>query len=529
MGYPSIRFFPPHSPMTKKITKEKEIVDDFYRGNPVDRSENVADLKRSMIDMTIPYLHNYYQMSDSTTPSVSDSTSLWEFIKTKTISPTALPSIAILVFEPEESYVTKEVAMTMSKFPSVIIFRFTKKNALFSELKLEGWPAAGYVKSDHSSGSMPFPKNKNIPNYLVKMMADIANIPIDLFSSTSNIRDNIKSEAKVMINEDAMSNNLEEPSTISVVSIEDLLHGMRNSLRNEVGLFKQLAGDKLQALKNYVHTLAEFFPADRRETLLFLLKLSTWLAPMEQIDDTTYMDKLTELEVELHPWDIDFKTWSNCKGSIQGRRGYPCSMWSLFHTLAAVAFQKNQQFPVLDAIHGYVKEFFGCKECSGHFTKLVADDGALMISSIRDQVLWLWKAHNKVNLRLKGTLSEDPVYPKIQYPSETQCPECYGKETIFDEEKVLQHLLTVYSKPERTLQPIQSSPDRLYATNDGGHKSPGFFSGTDYWLFCIVYLSVALLLIFGYVHFRMRKGARFDISYFMCRKLKHHYTGKNNV
>lgn len=80
-------------------------------------------------------------------------------------------------------------------------------------------------------------------------------------------------------------------------------------------------------------------------------------------------------------------------------------MWSLFHTLAAVAFQKNQQFPVLDAIHGYVKEFFGCKECSGHFTKLVADDGALMISSIRDQVLWLWKAHNKVNLRYHKVLN----------------------------------------------------------------------------------------------------------------------------
>lgn len=82
-----------------------------------------------------------------------------------------------------------------------------------------------------------------------------------------------------------------------------------------------------------------------------------------------------------------------------GRRGYPCGLWSLFHTLTVVCLEKNQQFPVLDAIHGYVKEFFGCKECSGHFTKMVADDGALMITPIKDQVVWLWRAHNKVNQR----------------------------------------------------------------------------------------------------------------------------------
>jgi thiol oxidase len=64
-----------------------------------------------------------------------------------------------------------------------------------------------------------------------------------------------------------------------------------------------------------------------------------------------------------------------------------------------IAYEKNQNFPVLDAIQGYVKDFFGCKDCSGHFTKMIAEDGALMISPIKDQVIWLWKAHNKVNLR----------------------------------------------------------------------------------------------------------------------------------
>lgn len=152
---------------------------------------------------------------------------------------------------------------------------------------------------------------------------------------------------------------------------------------------------------------------------------------------------------------------------------------------------------------------------------------------------------------MKGTLSEDPAYPKIQYPTDTQvsiflfhcgsttllnchilsqCPECYGKETIFDEDKVIKYLLNVYSKPERTMEPIKTYPERIYSTNGMQKSETRFFTGTDYWLLCIVYLCVAALLIFGYVHFRVRKGAKLDISYLLCRKLKHHYiTGKNNV
>jgi len=59
---------------------------------------------------------------------------------------------------------------------------------------------------------------------------------------------------------------------------------VRNSLRNEVGLLKKISGGKLQALKNYLHTLAEFFPSDKRDMTLFLTKLSSWILPYTEID-----------------------------------------------------------------------------------------------------------------------------------------------------------------------------------------------------------------------------------------------------
>jgi hypothetical protein len=30
------------------------------------------------------------------------------------------------------------------------------------------------------------------------------------------------------------------------------------------------------------------------------------------------MDKLSELEMEFHPWDIEVNSWGNCKGSVPG-------------------------------------------------------------------------------------------------------------------------------------------------------------------------------------------------------------------
>jgi len=67
--------------------------------------------------------------------------------------------------------------------------------------------------------------------------------------------------------------------------------------------------------------------------------------------------------------------------------------------LTIVALEKHEDSNVLPAIHGYVKEFFGCQECSEHFSKMVVRDNALELGSIREQALWLWKAHNEVNLR----------------------------------------------------------------------------------------------------------------------------------
>ena len=42
------------------------------------------------------------------------------------------------------------------------------------------------------------------------------------------------------------------------------------------------------------------------------------------------------------------------------------------------------------------------RECASHFETMVNDDLDDSVQSYDDVILWLWKAHNKVNARLKG-------------------------------------------------------------------------------------------------------------------------------
>jgi thiol oxidase len=46
--------------------------------------------------------------------------------------------------------------------------------------------------------------------------------------------------------------------------------------------------------------------------------------------------------------------WVGCKGSEPRFRGYPCGMWTLFHTLTVAAFQKEQASEYSFVISGYL-------------------------------------------------------------------------------------------------------------------------------------------------------------------------------
>ncbi|CAK9291525.1 unnamed protein product [Gordionus sp. m RMFG-2023] len=153
--------------------------------------------------------------------------------------------------------------------------------------------------------------------------------------------------------------------------------------------------------------------------------------------------------------------WIGCKGSAPSLRGYPCGLWTLFHTLTAglylklnnskispalSALQKLEPYNLLVTIREFVRHYFSCHECSMNFARAAShlappltsanhvtsltnekDDTNNVedvISDAESAVLWLWSTHNAVNERLARDASEDPLYPKGRYPPRVLCPDC---------------------------------------------------------------------------------------------------------
>uniref|UniRef100_A0A915LNR8 Sulfhydryl oxidase n=1 Tax=Meloidogyne javanica TaxID=6303 RepID=A0A915LNR8_MELJA len=139
-----------------------------------------------------------------------------------------------------------------------------------------------------------------------------------------------------------------------------------------------------------------------------------------------------------------------------------------FHILTVRAYKERKDDSkfdpvkeVLEPIHQFIVQFLSCEVCSKNFDKMAKEDGLLNLSKnsfklplitfkqfsifAEDVVLWLWRGHNKVNKRLKGEPSEDPMFPKQQFPPESICGDCRNSDGSFNEEKVLKFLLNYYN------------------------------------------------------------------------------------
>lgn len=181
---------------------------------------------------------------------------------------------------------------------------------------------------------------------------------------------------------------------------------------------------------------------------------------------------------------------------------------------------------VLPNIKGYIKYFFTCEECVQNFQKMDQNIDRDANTSA-NAVLWLWAAHNKVNRRLSGDITEDPQHPKIQFPSPNMCPNCRLRNEEsgnikWDEVQVLRFLRHFYGK-----QNIVTTDNNLYGSKEGhrsfytiGNSSTvitlknvsflekwsfQWFTSTDISLCVSLYIVSALLLVLIFLLFRQRR------------------------
>jgi len=224
------------------------------------------------------------------------------------------------------------------------------------------------------------------------------------------------------------------------VPVDDVLAAARYTL--ELEIFATLsaapshayARTKLGALRAWLHLLHRALPHGRdggaaatgaSELLSGLHGRASLPSPEE------WRALLTQSGVDAWP-----SSWHACNSSHAELHAYPCALWLLFHSLLAHA-SEPEALPSLHAVVGYVKEFFGCEDCRGHFMVLAAalEKDVREMASEHEHgrhraALWLWQAHNHVNERLGAAELTDSAaaqfaeFAKVQWPSRSLCPEC---------------------------------------------------------------------------------------------------------
>jgi len=234
------------------------------------------------------------------------------------------------------------------------------------------------------------------------------------------------------------------------VYLSDLEKTVVFALHNEVAFKNNLDNEATNALQQFIKVLKKYFPK-QSEIMDEIEHIDNWLEETDKNIDTQ------ELADFIEPLTSSYsdKEWIGCSGSQDKFGGYTCGLWMLWHQLTVGQYDAGEGDPryVLQAMKKYVEHFFSCRECANHFLNMIKNGSSIEneIKSYRDAVVFLWKKHNEVNLRLRGDETDDPFYPKQVFPGSTFCPECYKdssvkKEAQLDKNKTFQFIHNLYTQ-----------------------------------------------------------------------------------
>lgn len=427
-SYPTIKFFQARSTLRDRgVEGEAHHDPDLLRHQAVD-----------FVDRTDAYHGDRPAAWPSLEPlqGLSSLSELWEIAPEGT-------EILILVVERNASYVGREVTLDFSSQPCVYVRRLvTPPDSTWLKPLLPGVAHASHVP-----------------------WADLYTVHRNN-SATRILRVREEAGSRDMIvkalepyHQAAGASSTSAPTTTlppsdithidtSKVYLADLNNALAYSLRQEAAGHEQLNGTDLAALMHFVDVLIKHFPGSET-TRKSLRRFHTFLTSVKTDslkgeDLSTFLNKQAGIPA-VGPYQ-------GCRGSREGLRGYPCALWMLFHSLTVGAYFNSGGYPLgrgdsgvdaLLAIRSYVAHFFSCRECASHFASMAKNIEAEVQTS-HDAVLWLWRAHNRVNARLAGDLSEDPLHPKRPFPPPELCGDC-REDGQWDEQRALGFLLRFYA------------------------------------------------------------------------------------
>lgn len=441
LGYPTLRYFHEnYAEGPKKL------------GTEVKKGENVDALRKYLVEQMLkeqtegrgadwPVLLPYNK---------SDVNNLFEGLNERV-------KYAFVIIEPA-SNISAEVTMDLHKVPQIIVRSVVENNTAFvKNYHVSSFPKLLAVKREDKAVNH-FNVDTSTREKIIQVIKEflepngieITEIKTENIFKGKWIENEVPDLAALLEEHERQTLRLKVKQMGDVVFQMDLETALRYSLKHEVATTKLIEGDKLQALKNYLDVVIKYFPTGRRGKNFLqdlLTEINTYGAQVKGEDIARF----------LHPMDNEDEgifsspqQFLGCSGSRGKYRGYPCGVWKMFHYLTVNAADQNHNKEnvnpkeVLEAMLGYIKYFFGCQDCSKHFQEMAKKNDIHGVSELNSSIIWLWIAHNEVNKRLAGDSTEDPEYPKIQFPSAENCPKCRDGDK-WNLTEVLNYLRHMYS------------------------------------------------------------------------------------
>ncbi|XP_071343912.1 sulfhydryl oxidase 1 [Trachinotus anak] len=443
-GYPTLKFFHAYS--------TAESAGKAFRDFPRD----VRGLRHKLIDQLETHGEPWPPACPPLEPT--SQAEINSFFETNNVQHLAL------IFEEAQSYIGRELTLDLLQFENIAVRRvLSTEEGLVTKLGVTEFPSCYlYYPGGNFTRLKVNVEARTFYAYALQRLPGV-----------------VRSGKPPPVTTDGVTNSTEDlwrPFNRSRVYMADLESTLHYSLRVEVAAHTVIKGEALNSLKKYITVLVKYFPG--RPVVVNLLKsVNSWL--QNQTGSEISYDAFKEiLDNSAQSPDTALPEgvrWVGCQGSRPHFRRYPCGVWTLFHVLTVQAKNVGGSDPqeVLSAMRNYVRSYFGCRLCAEHFENM-ARESLVEVSTLSSAVLWLWSRHNRVNNRLAGDLSEDPNFPKIQWPSPEMCEACHtvkeNGDHRWNQDQVLPFLLSYFSS-NSILKDYLEDEDQVLAKQREQHAS----------------------------------------------------------
>lgn len=345
----------------------------------------------------------------------------------------AVPTIAVARIDCADNQETCE-AFQISSYPTMYL----------------GKPNQFTTRS--SNGLLKISPRRRDAKNVIKEVGEKLQMSLDSLERTGEATQQAKADIKV--EEDAGGDGVHvvKPMKALLGDLLDIEGATMKSWEYALSAANMRGPQARDALVSWLQLLAQTHPLERcrlgaREAQGALDE--AWPRDQDAVEDVEYLRSIS-----LCGPDAVFEDeWSSCKGNDAGSRGYTCGLWQLFHALSTrlPSTQLDAGRHYLEAVKGYIKHYFQCSDCASHFLQYATSPEAMMVTTKRDAVMWMWRTHNIVNQRLAeegASAVQESNQSKVQWPVLTDCTGCRDPDGNWDENDVYPFLVKYYHGTE---------------------------------------------------------------------------------